>query len=132
MAFSPEQVVRQLLLTQFTADLPGDDRIGTDTPGDWTGRLPFVQVRNLGGTRAFNLHRPRLAITTWAADAGTAEDLAGRIDDFFVYRTPLLVGLISVGLSGTTQSPAWQPYDNPAVTRYGGVYRLSMHETQAA
>lgn len=138
MPIIPVQVVRQLLLTRFAADLPTPDRVGEETPAQFTGRLPFVQVRNLGGTRDLTIHRPRIVITTWAgfdktsaAGRGAAADLAGRIDDFLTCQTPTVVGLVVVGISGTTQSPAWTPYDDENVTRYVATYRFSMHQARS-
>jgi hypothetical protein len=127
MAFSPEQTIIKLLLAEFAADFPTADRVGVDTPGDWAGRLPYGQVRNVGGTRDFNLRRPRLILTYWAADYGTAEDVAQRVDDYLHAELPRAVDGIVVALGGTTSSPAWQPYENPDVVRYAATYRFNMH-----
>jgi hypothetical protein len=130
VAFSPEQVLRAYFLQEFATDLPSGDHAGKDTPGDWSGRLPFLQIRNAGGDRAFNLHRPRMLFTSWATNDGTAEDLLQRIDDHLQYKLPTTFNGIVIALAGTTSSPAWQPYDNPDVARYGATYRFSMHETR--
>lgn len=132
MPFSPEQTVIKLLLAEFAADFPAPDRVGVDTPGNWAGRLPYAQVRNVGGTRDFNLRRPRLILTYWGdgssgADFGIPEDIGSRVDDFLHYQLPRAVEGVVIGLGGTTSSLAWQPYDNPNVIRYAATYRFNMH-----
>lgn len=124
-----EPVVLGWLRARFA--LP-NDRSGTTTPADWTDRTPYVQVEKVGGTRRFNLHRPRVMVTVWDAparqgDRSGASQFATLIEDAFTYELPTGTGGFSLGLAGVTQSMTWRYYTNPAVQRYVGTYSFTIH-----
>lgn len=120
----------EALLTGWLSEVAGGlAGASTRTPPDLEQRLPWVRVALLGGPYdGFRIDRPLVDLESFAATAAEASALARQIQ-----------GLLYSDLLGRTYGGAVVarvrtdvgtrplPYDNPAVHRYGGTYRLAVH-----
>lgn len=101
----------------------------TERPADLAGNVPLVLVRRVGGPDT----DPTISLATvdleyYQRDRVSAGDGAEALRKALRYQLPGytttdgVVAKVSV-LSG----PAWRPYDDPNVTRYGLSCQLALH-----
>jgi hypothetical protein len=106
-----------------------DVRASTETPSDLEDRLPWLQVRRIGGPYdGFRRDQPVVDITSYAATGPDASDLALLVQQLLHER---LWGATTSGAVisrvETRTGPHWVPYDNPNLRRYEATYAFVVH-----
>lgn len=96
----------------------------TDTPADLAGSLPFVQVRQIGGTGTRFSGEPRVDVDVYAGTYSDARDLAGRVHDALMMLRGEVNGAIIRDVS-VAMMPSARPYDNTGLRRIGATYYVS-------
>lgn len=122
-----EQAVMTWLASRFTSA-----RVTVEMPSKIVG--PTIRVLGLGGPNDFVLDKPSLAIDCF--DLGRTVDgkeVNGRIYAralAYEVRDAMLWSLPGSAISGgyvtkvNATLPAWRPYDNTNVRRFGATYQL--------
>jgi hypothetical protein len=102
-------------------------RVVTETPNPLVPPLLQI-VRGGGHDEDFGIDVVMLDITAFGTTRDNASTLAEQV------RTLLREGLQGTKLTGfvvgrvdTLTAPAWRPYDDITVRRYGAVYQLILH-----
>ena len=125
----------ELLLTVWLADIL-DIRCVTDLPAALGEAVPLLQVVRVGGAdRQITLDEADVDIDAYVGpdDAGNpdragARELAEQARQAVRYQLPGVVFTDAVvARTQTIVAPAWRPYDNTALRRFGGSYRLTLH-----
>ncbi|MFD9276933.1 hypothetical protein ACFWD7_06520 [Streptomyces mirabilis] len=106
-----------------------DARVLTDLPADLGSVLPVVQVQRVGGyDDGFRLDRALVDIDVYAATREAASALMAQT------RSKLLTELRGVAtdtavftVARTIAAPAWRPYENPALRRFGASFEIYCH-----
>lgn len=106
-----------------------DVRVLTDLPADLGSVLPVVQVQRVGGyDDGFRLDRALVDIDVYAATREAASVLMAQT------RSLLLTELRGVAtdtavftVARTITAPAWRPYENPALRRFGASFEIFCH-----
>jgi hypothetical protein len=104
-------------------------RVLTDLPADLGSVLPVVQVQRVGGSDdGFRLDRALVDIDAYAATRQGASALMAQA------RSALLTELRGVTTDvavfaavRTIAAPAWRPYENPALRRFGATFEVFCH-----
>ncbi|MER5903037.1 hypothetical protein ABT150_23510 [Streptomyces mirabilis] len=104
-------------------------RVLTDLPADLGSILPVVQVQRVGGyDDGFRLDRALVDIDVYAATREAASALMAQT------RSKLLTELRGVAtdtavftVARTVAAPAWRPYENPALRRFGASFEIYCH-----
>ncbi|GHD70132.1 hypothetical protein GCM10010317_076780 [Streptomyces mirabilis] len=106
-----------------------DVRVLTDLPANLGDVLPVVQVQRVGGyDDGFRLDRALVDIDVYAATREAASALMAQT------RSLLLTELRGVAtdtavftVARTIAAPAWRPYENPALRRFGASFEIYCH-----
>ena len=117
----------EAVLVEFLAGELGV-RVCTELPADLGDVLPVVQVVRVGGGHDDNetsLQSPTLSVDVFARDRGAATSLAQDVDTTLRRRLPgqTILGA-SAGRVRTITGPAWRPWDDITLRRFGGTYQL--------
>lgn len=110
-------------------------RVCTELPADLQAVVPLVQVVRIGGPHSDNdpyLQMPTVSVDSFAADRGGATDLAHAADLALRRLTGATVHGARFGLVRTLSGPAWRPWDDTAVRRFGATYSLWMKAARTA
>lgn len=102
-------------------------RVLTELPATLDGVLPVVQVARIGGpVGQLGLDAPNVDVDCYAATRIDARNLAYRVNG-------LVLGLRNsastdgvVFAARSDNGPAWRPYDNLGLRRFGASYTLSI------
>jgi hypothetical protein len=109
-------------------DLGAGHRVVTEAPADLAGAVPVFRVVRLGGgDRDVVLDRATVDVDTWAADRGGAR--AAALDVHARLRFALPGQRIPGGVVcqvDTLTGPAWRPWDDTAVRRFGATYVITV------
>ncbi|WP_406224975.1 hypothetical protein [Streptomyces anulatus] len=104
-------------------------RVLTDLPAALAEVLPVVQIQRVGGNDdGLRLDRALIDVDVYAASRGAASALmsltrAGLLGKLRGARTSQAV----FGLVRTVSAPAWRPYENPALRRFGATFEIYSH-----
>ncbi|MBA3907826.1 MAG: hypothetical protein H0X35_14245 [Pseudonocardiales bacterium] len=100
----------------------------SELPANLETVLPLVQVVRSGGAVNVALvqDRPRLDIDVYAADRGTAKDLARQIQGLLPTMRNVTTGGAVVGDVAEESGPSYRPDYNPNVRRIGMTYRCTL------
>lgn len=91
--------------------------------------LPTVQVqRAAGDDDGFRLDRALVDVDVYAGNRADAADLSAQIRGWLLTR---LRGSTTAnamfGMIRTVAAPAWRPYENTGLRRYGATYEIFFH-----
>lgn len=104
-------------------------RVLTDLPANLASILPVIQVQRVGGDDdSFRLDRALVDVDVYAATRPAASVLMAQT------RSALLAELRGVAtesavftMARTVTAPAWRPYENPALRRFGASFEIHSH-----
>lgn len=107
-------------------------RVCTDLPANLEAVAPVVQVTRIGGADdTFTLDRAGVDIDCFATARQDAVNLAAQCRDALRFALPgTTVAGTYVARVETLSGPAWRPYDNTAVRRFGGSFQLITQKGQ--
>lgn len=118
--------IEAVLVEFLTAEL--GCRVCVELPADLQDVLPVVQVVRIGGAHDDNdpsLQSPTVSVDVFAQDRGAATDLAQDVDTAMRRRLPgRTIRGASAGRVRTVAGPAWRPWDDTTLRRFGGTYQL--------
>lgn len=117
----PEKVIRRLLIESGYSET----QVGTSTPGDLEGNLPYIRIGMVRGADDSVTDRTLMDVeyfddTRTKASVG-AEDLRETILDFQGKQDSL--GYL-VDRVRTYARPVWVDYRNPKIQRYVATYQV--------
>jgi hypothetical protein len=114
------------LLEPFVPATAKGGRVGTRTPDDLTGRMPFIRVVRDGGPSDLVNYYPLLYIDVFSDNLAAAENLSERIREKLTTERLRLGGAVIdnvVCTNGPTELPPWAPGINRFESRYTVVLR---------
>lgn len=103
-------------------------RVCSELPADLPEVLPLVQAVRIGGPShvdATTLHLPTFSLDCYAESRQAAHDLSLAAD--YAVRRQLPGSTIlgaNIGRVTTVVGPAWRPWDDTTVRRFGATYQL--------
>ena len=113
----PSLDTESYLVPWAAAALP-DVHCCTEIPDDLAAELPLLQIAGIGGASGHRfLGSPMVDFDAFGADRISARALAWRAFDLL--RETLATDVGPVSHVTQISSPAWRPYNNTAVRRYG-------------
>jgi hypothetical protein len=104
-------------------------RCVTDVPANLADVLPLVQVTRFGGSDDVpTLDRAHVDVDCFAATRQGAHDLAEAVRALLRFYLPgrVLSGAVIAKVI-TISGPAWRPWDNTDLARFGAAYALTIH-----
>lgn len=128
-ATTPVYADVERLLVAFLPGQLGGVRVLTELPANLADVLPVVAVLRLGGTDAsvaFDV--ATVDVDVYAASRAAASALAEQVRRALRFALPHTAGVRHVQ---TLSAPAWRPYDNTALRRFGATYQLTVQATSA-
>lgn len=117
----------------LTVELAGP-RVCTELPADLAGQVPLVQVVRIGGPHSGEdpyIQVPTVSVDTFAGDRASATDLSHQVDLALRRITGTTVHGARFGIVRTLSGPAWRPWDDTSVRRFGATYSLWMRALTA-
>jgi hypothetical protein len=109
-----ENLAHSWLAAKFTTA-----RVVTETPGSIVG--PTIRAVRISGGNKFVLDRAVLDVDCYDLTRASARTLAEQVRDAFCF---LLPGTNHVTAVETLSGPAWRPWENTSVRRFGATYQL--------
>lgn len=104
-------------------------RVVTELPADLEKRVPLIQIERTGGsdTRP-GLDFVALEVDAYGPDRGSAYALAESARYALRFELPgqQINGAVFTEVQ-TVAAPAYRPYDNTGLRRFGASYRLVLH-----
>jgi hypothetical protein len=101
----------------------------TDTPTNLAQILPVIQITRFGGADRYpGIDTAQVDIDAYASTRTAAAQLAE--DVRYAVRFVLAgqrVGDLTVADVETINGPAWRPYDNSSLRRFGATYQFTLH-----
>lgn len=114
----------EVVVREWIADHFPQARVVTETPSDMTV-LPVVKVVGLGGPmQRLNLGRPAVDIEAYDSTRAAASTLADQIHDAMLFQIRGLISGANVEAVRTVSSPAFRPYDDTNLRRFGATYQI--------
>ena len=114
----------ELSLVTWVKTLDGIVDAGNRTPADFTGKLIYVRVVNLGGPDDGITDSPRIDIDVFASGRTAARDAAEMIRT--ALRPRLRVGSAIIDSVRTVTSPRELPWSNEKIKRYSATYAIGL------
>lgn len=124
--------VEALLSTWLPTQVSGL-RAVTELPAELADAVPLVRVFRIGGPDPTpGLDVATLDIEAFADARQSARTLAYQIQYALRFKLPgHVTDAGSVARVRTISGPAWRPYDNPNVRRFGALYEITTHSRQS-
>lgn len=106
-----------------------DERTLTDLPANLVDALPVVQIQRVGGgDDGVRLDRAFVAVDVYAVSRQAASTLMGQTRSLLLTGLRGTVTTAAVFTSARTISaPAWRPYENPGLRRFGATFEIFCH-----
>lgn len=104
-------------------------RVVTDLPADLEKRVPLLQIQRFGGADvAPGLDVVSLDVDSYGPDRGSAIALAEDARAALRFELPgtQIDGAVFTRVT-TIEGPAFRPYDNTALRRFGATYQIYVH-----
>lgn len=119
--------VESLLIGWLPSHL-GGTRALTTLPANLATVLPIVQVTRIsGGDSVISLDQAIVDFDTYAATRAGAQLLCEQVRGVLRLTLPgTVIGGFQVSRVATLSGPAWRPYENPAVQRFGASYQITV------
>lgn len=119
------------LLVAWSTGLFTSAQSMTELPDDLEAELPVIQWYRIGGiVRDPTLDESSVDYDVYAADRPSAAALANQVRAAILYKLPGHVsGSFVVTATSEVSAPAWRPYDNTRLRRYGGTVDITCHLT---
>jgi hypothetical protein len=102
-------------------------RTVTETPDKMELLLPVIKVVGLPGGQRAALGRPLVDVECFADNRIDARALALSVHNALLFEMRGTVGDSLVSTVQTVASPAWRPYPNMKMRRFGGTYQIYLH-----
>jgi hypothetical protein len=121
--------VERILVSWLSGQL--SCRVLTDLPADLQDRVPLLQIARFGGGDiAPGLDVADLDVDAFGPDRGSAVALAEQARFALRFTLPgtQIDGAVFTRTE-TVEGPAFRPYANTGLRRYGATYRLYVHIT---
>lgn len=121
--------VEPVTATWLTGRFPAA-RVVTETPADLSnvGTQPIILVVGLPGGQHLVLGRPMVDVECYGATRDAARTLAGQVHNALLFEMRGLIANGVVTTVKTTGTPAWRPYSNTNVRRFGATYQVYLHD----
>ena len=106
-----------------------DARVLTDLPANLGEILPIIQIQRAGGSDdGLRLDRAFVDIDVYAATRQAASQLMSQTRSLLLTELRGAVTPTAVFTSARTiAAPAWRPYENPALRRFGATFEIFCH-----
>lgn len=106
-----------------------DERTLTDLPANLVDALPVVQIQRVGGgDDGVRLDRAFVDVDVYAVSRQAASTLMGQTRSLLLTGLRGTVTTAAVFTSARTISaPAWRPYENPGLRRFGATFEIFCH-----
>jgi hypothetical protein len=122
-----EDIIRDWAAAWLAAR-PGGGRVSTEAPANLNDVLPYIQVARIGGReRDYVLDTASVAFDVFAASRPAARALAVALRNAVLLE---LAGSVTGGAfitkTRTLSAPAWRPWNNTTVRRFGAVYDITL------
>jgi hypothetical protein len=118
--------VETVVNTWLTGRFP-TDRVVTETPADLVGALPLILVAGLPGKQKVSLASPLVDVESYAATRDAARTLAMQVHNALLFEMRGLVGDMLITKVEIRAYPAWRPYDNTKLRKFGALYQVYLH-----
>lgn len=104
-------------------------RVLTDLPANLADILPVIQVQRIGGDDdALRLDRALVDVDVYAASRPAASALMAQARSVLLSELRGLATESAVfTMARTITGPAWRPYENPALRRFGASFEIYSH-----
>ena len=124
--FPPAARTIAKILEQLAPPVAKGARVGTRTPDDLTGRMPFIRVVRDGGPSDAVNDFALLYVDVFSDNLDAAEKLSERIRELMTQQPirlgPAIVDSVTC-TNGPTELPPWAPGINRFESRYTVVFR---------
>lgn len=106
-----------------------DERTLTDLPANLGDVLPVVRIQRAGGgDDGIRLDRAFVDVDAYAATRQAASALMSRARSLLLTELRGTVTAAAIFTSARTVSaPAWRPYENPGLRRFGATFEIFCH-----
>lgn len=106
-----------------------NERTLTDLPANLVDALPVVQIQRVGGgDDGVRLDRAFVDVDVYAVSRQAASTLMGQTRSLLLTGLRGTVTTAAVFTSARTISaPAWRPYENPGLRRFGATFEIFCH-----
>lgn len=106
-----------------------DARVVTDLPANLVDVLPVVQFQRVGGDDdTIRLDRAFVEVNVYAETRQAASQLMASVRSLLLTQLRGTTTPAAVFTSARTISaPAWRPYENPALRRFGASFEIFCH-----
>jgi hypothetical protein len=127
VAVDAEDIIRDWAAA-WLASRPGGGRVSTEAPANLNEVLPYIQVARIGGReRDYVLDTASVAFDVFASTRPAARALAVALRNAVLLE---LAGSVTGGAfitkTRTLSAPAWRPWNNTTVRRFGAVYDITL------
>lgn len=106
-----------------------DVRVVTDLPANLLDVVPVVQVQRVGGDDdGIRLDRAFIDVDVYGTTRPLASQLMAQARSLFLASLRGVVTDAAVFTSARTiTAPAWRPYENPGLRRFGATFEIFCH-----
>ena len=111
-------------LLDLLAPLVATGHVGTTTPTDLAGTLPFIRLDVFSGTDDLITDTSRVAVDVFAAKRSDGIPLAEQVRQTII-AYPHVIGSVIIDRAGTLTRPAETPWDGTGVRRWSATYTVS-------
>lgn len=121
---SAEKAVRDWVAAHF----PGA-HVVTETPADFTGKLPVIAVSRFGGSSSYpTIDAANIDIEYFDSTRDLARDGSQSVRRAIEVDMPgAVVGGNTVIGTAEISAPTWTPYANTNVRRFNASYQITLH-----
>lgn len=111
-------------VAELLAPLVPDGHVNDSTPADLEARLPFLRMSAFAGSDDNWTDEAVMDVDSFAANRSDARDLAEAARQL-LNAAPHHLTAVVIDRCQTVQRPSRTPWDNPAVHRFTGTYRIT-------
>lgn len=129
----PYSDIEKSLVGWLQSQLAGGVRVLTELPGELAQVLPVVRVTRLGGPElAPRLEAADIDIDTFGGNRSQAFTVLENVRVAMRFKLPgtQLAGSVYTRVD-TLSGPAWRPYENTNVRRYGATFHVIVHHVSS-
>jgi len=112
--------IERLIASIFAEDLGGDDHVGSETPDDLEGHLPFLRVVRMGGPRTHLFDYPVVDLDYFAADETGGAPGASQVANRLLGKPPPHPSIDLVTCEPSFRELPWG--DSESVRRWGATF----------
>ncbi|MFD1277463.1 hypothetical protein [Streptomyces kaempferi] len=104
-------------------------RVVTDLPANLGSDGPVLQLQRIGGDDdSFRLDRALVDVDSYAVDRPTASQLMTQTRGLLLVKLRgVTTGAAVFTAARTISAPAWRPYENTSLRRFGATFEIFCH-----